>query len=801
MRRPVVGLLGLALVCGSIATGGAAASAVSTDGAKAPSAVSKAKGQNHDLPNPLEEKRRAEREAALQAVLDGTATPVQRGGSTVVDIGTAALAKPANAYSRNRSAGYSTNKTHNYVELARETTDKIFVILAEFGNDRDPAYPDVDSDPDTPGPTVFDGPLHNQIPKPAKTDNSTVWQKDSNQAFFQKMYFGTGYGVESLKTYYERQSSGRYSVDGTVSNWVKVKYNEARYGRNDCGDIVCTNTWALIRDAADQWVADQQAAGRSDADIAAELATFDQWDRYDADGDGNFNEPDGYIDHFQIVHAGGDEADGDPYQGEDAIWSHRWYAFLDGSEGDGPAAAPLGGTQIGETGVWIGDYTIQPENGGLSVFTHEYGHDLGLPDHYDTAGGGDNGVDWWTLMAQSRVWKPGDQGIGTRSADLSAWDKFQLGWLDYKVAFAGDTKTLKLGPHEYNTALPQSLIVVLPPKDVTIDLVPPKSGANSWWSGSGDDLNNTLTRSVAVPASPAATLTFQANWDIEDCGDTPCDYAYIEVDDGTGYKSLPAAGVTQPAENNGIDGTSGGAWVPASVNLSAYAGKTVSLRFRYATDGAVGGIGFFADDIAVTAGSTTVFSDDAESGDNGWTADGFATVGASSTAPYNHYYIASYRAYTSYDTYLKTGPYNFGFNDVNTNRVEHFPYQDGLLISYWDTSFNDNNKSEHPGEGLILPIDSHPVPLLRNDGTPWRGRVQVYDAPFSVQRTDALYLHLNSELNKIKSQKAQPVFDDSRTYWYAEAPGAGVKVPNAGVRIRVINQNKTTMWVKLTSTK
>ena len=57
------------------------------------------------------------------------------------------------------------------------------------------------------------------------------------------------------------------------------------------------------------------------------LATFDQWDRYDFDGDGNFNEPDGYIDHFQIVHAGGDEADGDPIQGEDAIWSHRWYAF------------------------------------------------------------------------------------------------------------------------------------------------------------------------------------------------------------------------------------------------------------------------------------------------------------------------------------------------------------------------------------------------------------------------------------------------------------------------------------------
>ena len=38
------------------------------------------------------------------------------------------------------------------------------------------------------------------------------------------------------------------------------------------------------------------------------------------------------------------------------------------------------------TGVWVGDYTIQPENGGLGVFAHEFGHDLGLPDLYDTSG-------------------------------------------------------------------------------------------------------------------------------------------------------------------------------------------------------------------------------------------------------------------------------------------------------------------------------------------------------------------------------------------------------------------------------
>jgi M6 family metalloprotease-like protein len=51
---------------------------------------------------------------------------------------------------------------------------------------------------------------------------------------------------------------------------------------------------------------------------------------------------------------------------------------------DGPSYNRLGGTQIGSTGLWVGDYTIQPENGGLSVFAHEYGHDLGLPDLYDT---------------------------------------------------------------------------------------------------------------------------------------------------------------------------------------------------------------------------------------------------------------------------------------------------------------------------------------------------------------------------------------------------------------------------------
>ena len=152
-----------------------------------------------------------------------------------------------------------------YVELAREQTDHIFVILAEFGNQRHPDYPDQDTDPETPGPERFDGPLHNEIDQPDRTvDNSTSWKADYNRQHYEQLYFSDE--KESLKTYYQYQSSGRYSVDGTVTDWVKVPYNEARYGRSDgfpCDDVVCDNTWELVRDAANAWVADQEAQGKT----------------------------------------------------------------------------------------------------------------------------------------------------------------------------------------------------------------------------------------------------------------------------------------------------------------------------------------------------------------------------------------------------------------------------------------------------------------------------------------------------------------------------------------------------------
>ncbi len=396
----------------------------------------------HDLKGPLSDTQAAQREEALKQVISGKASVKKKDGSNVVQL----KSKKGDA---------------KYVELGREKTDKIFTILVEFGDKIDSRY----------GGEA--GPLHNQIAKPdRKTDNSTAWKEDYDQQHFQDLYFGSGKGVDSVKTYYEKQSSGRYSVEGEVSDWVKVPYNEARYGNNACGDTNCPSVWNVVSDGLNAWVEQQKAAGRTDAQIKADVARFDEWDRYDFDGDGDFNEPDGYIDHFQIVHAGEDESAGGGAQGTDAIWAHRWYAFGTDAGATGPGDNKLGGAQIGSTGVWVGDYTVQPENGGLGVYAHEYGHDLGLPDHYDTAGG-ENSTGFWTLMSSGSWLGTGRNEIGDLPGDMTAWDKLQLGWLNYDTAKAGVNSWHKLGVAEYNTKHKQALVVELPKKAVTTEIVTP----------------------------------------------------------------------------------------------------------------------------------------------------------------------------------------------------------------------------------------------------------------------------------------------------------------------------------------
>ncbi|MFI6821453.1 immune inhibitor A domain-containing protein [Micromonospora sp. NPDC050187] len=794
-----MGLLGLTLTATGLTVGATASAAppATTPGSAKPAAEHT--HAEHDLPNPLESKRRALRQEGLSEVLSGRAKAERINGSTVVKVGKTQGASGPTA----RSAKGGSQTKDQYVELAREQTDRIFVILAEFGNERHPNYPDQDTDPNTEGPARFDGPLRNEIPQPNRAvDNSTVWQEDYSADYFRKLYFGTGKGDESVKQYYEAQSSGRYSVDGTVTDWVKVQYNEARYGRSNgypCPDTTCSNVWALVRDAANQWVADQKAAGRTDAQIAADMKSFDKWDRYDHDGDGNFNEPDGYIDHFQIVHAGGDQADGDPWQGEDAIWSHRWYAYASDQGVTGPPNFPAGGTQIGSTGIWVGDYTIQPENGGRSVFYHEYAHDLGLPDDYNLYNGGDNNNEHWTLMAQSRLGAKGDAGIGERGGDLGAWNKLQLGWLDYEVVVAGQKRTMTLGPQEYNSDKPQAAVVVLPQREYSFDNGKPFEGTKQFFSGNDDDLNNTMTRTIDLTGKSSASLSMKGRYNIE----AGYDYLFFEasVDGGQTWSALPGTVDGEPLAEitpgrPALDGSSDDQWVDIAIPLDFAAGKTVQFRLRYQTDGGVSSGGFFGDAITVTADGSTVFSDGAENGTGDWTVAGWSVVEETYTRLFDNYYIAGHRSYVQYDKYLKTGPYYFGYANTRPDYVDHYAYQEGLLISYWNLRWPDNDTFEHPGEGRNMIIDAHPRPIYNLTGQPWRARVQVYDAPFSLKKADSFTLHHNSQPQYIRGQAAQPLFDDTKQYWYPELPNHGVKLPATGTKIKVLEQDGTSIKVR-----
>jgi immune inhibitor A len=641
-----------------------------------------------------------------------------------------------------------------YVELAREGEGAIWTVLGEFAD--------------------F---AHNSLAAPDRAvNNTTIWQPDFSRDYFMGLLFDDGPGANSMRNFYIEQSSGRYAVHGDVTDWVQVG-NHLTYDDNPDA-----NVWLFIRDTVNAWYAGQVADGKTAAEINEYLSQFDVWDRYDYDEDGNFDEPDGYIDTFQSVHAGEGEEAGGGALGATAIWSHSWYAFYNLEGSAGPPFNLLGGVRIGQSDYWVGKYTIQPENGGVGVFTHEFGHDLGLPDLYDTSGG-ENGTGFWTLMSSGSWMDDGKDTIGNKGSHMGAWEKFQLGWLNYEVARAGVKTVHKIGPMEFNTKQAQGLFVVLPPKTVMTNVGTPFAGASYYYSGSGNNLDRFMYKSFTLGAG--STLTAKVRYNIE----LDWDYAYLvySMDGGVTWTPVPTNLSTASSPHgqnfgNGITGASNG-WVDLTANLPA---GNLLVGFRYWTDANTGGFGFQLDELAITGSP----ADGAET-DTGWTyhpTPGFHRTTGVEQSLANHYYLAEYRQYKGYDSTLKVGPYYFGYlnNPALGSFVDHFAYQDGLLINYWDTSQSNNNTRVHPGQGLLLPVDAHYTALRRVDGAVWRNRIQSYDSTFTLDPTDGIPgIHQNSVPSPVPSLPAVAVFDD-RTLHYDEAnPQGSVKNPNTGTQIRI----------------
>ena len=90
-----------------------------------------------------------------------------------------------------------------YGRVATTGQEKIFVVLAEFGDVRHPAVPDDDGkgEPESDAKS-FDGPgCTTTSPKPDRDkDNSTLWQRDYDRAHYEDMYFNR------MRKFYERES-------------------------------------------------------------------------------------------------------------------------------------------------------------------------------------------------------------------------------------------------------------------------------------------------------------------------------------------------------------------------------------------------------------------------------------------------------------------------------------------------------------------------------------------------------------------------------------------------------------------
>ena len=164
----------------------------------------------------------------------------------------------------------------------------------------------------------------------------------------------------------------------------------------------------------------------------------------------------------------------------------------------------------------------------------------------------------------------------------------------------------------------------------SVNLLPadPRTGRYAYWSNKGHQSDMKLTREFNFRGVSAPISLHYWTWfDIEE----DYDYLYLEAStDGKHWDILktPSGTDDDPSGNSygwAYNGESGGdgIWINEEVDLSAYAGQKVFLRFEYITDAAVNGEGFLLDDLSIPAvGYETGFENDK----GGWEDEGFVRI-------------------------------------------------------------------------------------------------------------------------------------------------------------------------------
>ncbi|MFD2369960.1 immune inhibitor A domain-containing protein [Brevibacillus sp. GCM10020057] len=615
---------------------------------------------------------------------------------------------------------------------SRLHTDHLVVALVEY--------------PDLP---------HNEVPK----QSDSLWTKDFNQKHYEKMLFDPkgyttpeGISMTTMAKYYSEQSGNTWTVDGVVTPWLTAEKEKKYYGGNDKNDND-SNPRDLV-------VETLEAVGDA---IAGHEDEYDQRDPYDLDGDGDLMEPDGMLDNLMIVHAGiGEETGEDP----DAIWSHRW-----------TLKKP---TEIPGTDLLAYDYMIQPEDGAPGVFAHEYGHNLGLPDLYDTSyGGHDSPVGAWSLMSSG---SHTGYVFQTQPTGFDPWSKLMLQqmyggrWIEPEVI---DYQALKKRKKSVNLIDASSIdkrgkvVKLNMPQVEKTPPVQPKDGDYSYFSDEGDNLNTKMTSEVIdLTGASSASMSFDSWRQIE----TGYDYLYVNVID---------ADTGESKEVKAYDDETKG-WDKEEISLNDFVGKKIQVEFNYVTDGGLAKSGFYLDNFEVKADGEVVFSDDAE-GEQKFDLDGFIHFDGEGKM-YDAYYLVELRSHEGVDAGLKY----FRRNDT------FFTYDPGMVIWYYDGRYGktqDNNTSNHPGYGMLGVVDAHQQVRYWNNDEGNKdaiadSRYQVNDAAFSPAKTSGMKLDYTLGTMDYKPLKGVTIFKDSDDYTMPEVPEIGKVLPKIGLQIKLASVSK-----------
>jgi len=224
--------------------------------------------------------------------------------------------------------------------------------------------------------------------------SDTAANPSHDGAYFDSRLNSTGGSVRSVRSYYQEVSRGALTLNATIiSTWFTSAHPMSYYGADSSTGVDDANgpIYRLVVEAVRL------------ADPSVNFASFD-------------TNGDGVVDHLMVVHAGAGQ-ESNPGQ-KDLIWSHRWAVL------DADPTTP-GSQSLTADGVQIYGYTMESEDFVVGTATHEFGHDLGLPDLYDTDGSS-HGAGIWDPMAEGS-WN--GNPAGSSPAHMSAWSLMRLGWV------------------------------------------------------------------------------------------------------------------------------------------------------------------------------------------------------------------------------------------------------------------------------------------------------------------------------------------------------------------------------------